>query len=658
MTPPAIAYDLSYERHVSLAAAIRSAHKRRLLDSQLYEDLFHGKHWKEEPRDESDYQVVFPIHFITVNTALAVVTAMPPSVLAYPVNPASQREKALADRVEQWHLGVDQTASRQSGVSAWEQAAYNQALYGAGVVRELYNFPPSWNRTGKLSESDPYPIIQQSLNPNQVFWQQGNPPRGRFSAVFYEMEMSLGDVATTYAVEPPVAYNEKGEAQQASLDAKVLVIDWWEWVGGRLMNAIFTADRVRVTSPDGALSDDAGVRLGFWIKQPAEMPDYWSIPYHIFPFYDTTAMEPERWALPVLYALRDIPHAMEILASRTLRLVEMYADPTILAERGANAPDGDPIDVDRSLGQVVDLAAGDSVRYLTWPGSPPDVRYLWDKFEEVVMEIAFSRALLSQGSSDSTGFRTALDRETSLLKIARGLKNFIRAREEVYTARAAAMLRISPDRKVPARYLSQDEGIRNTVELTGKEAARYSDLTVDIKPQFPGDRQRDIDVATRAIAANIWSREDGQEYVPTPSRRPKDAVTASVLEDKLLFHPAVLDAKARQLATRIDLETKKLLEGLEAMPPPGEAPGMDMIDQLLGGGKPGPAAGAPGLPGAPGTPGSPGAPGGPALQSGMTAALQNTGQPGLGANGLPEGTVTPETLGAQIARQQRTGRPL
>jgi hypothetical protein len=670
---------LTLNRFLTRAAQIRRIHSIRNQNYALYENLYHKRHWSMPPRDELDYQVVLPLHTIVVNTAHAICTGMPPAVTVYPQNPNSERDAGVADKLEQWHLGVDQTAAKESGVDAWERAAFNQALYGAGVVREVYKFPKGWTRESRLDDDTAYPIVQHSLNPKQVYWEHGNPPRGQFTTVFYEAEMSRRDVMLNWGVQLPLPTTLAGTADQQSLDSPIIVIDWWEWIGDRIWHTVFAASRaalVGLQGDDASPPDyDPASPPGFFLKPPAPMPEYYNLPYHIFPFYETDSFLPHEWALSILYVITDIPHAMEILASRQMRMVEMFADPTIIATRGERGGDG-AIVVSKSSGEVLDLVVGDDVKYLQWQGSPPDVRYLWDKFEQVVHELSFSQALLAQGSNDATGFRTALDRETSLLKIAKGLQNYTKARAACFEARAYAMAQFSPAANVPAVWRDplDSRKTRNVLSFRGEVIGKYRDIEVDIKPQFPGDKQRDIAVASAAIAAGLWPIDSAMEYAPPPDRVSKEVARRKIVEDKIEFAPEVISARAQQLAAQITIETERMMAearagmqdpnanpaaggmgGPGAMGGAGDGGAQDLVSQLLGS-APGPSSGPSGLPGSPASPGT-GTPAGASPSNaggvGLDNALAARNSAGLGS--LPVGTTTPDSLVQQLMRARAKG---
>lgn len=666
---------LTIGRMITRAQRIRQIHYRRILVSNFYEDLYFKRHWNSPPRDELDYQVVLPIHTIVVNTIHSLMTGMPVRAIVNPNNPTSHREQTVADKMEQWHLAVDQTNTRELGQDSWQRAAFNQALYGVGVFRELYNF-------STLSGDDPpYPIVQHALNPKQVYWEFGNPPRGFMRTVFYEFEMTRQDIIANYGVEIPMPPTLKGAPEQGFLEQPLIVLDWWEWIGVTLWHAVFTTTRaalVGIEDEEGAKGENEVVDpsysatnpAGYYLMPPTPMPDYWKIPYTIFPFYETTSMEPSEWALSPLHLLTDIPHMMEILASRQMRLVEMFADPTVLATRGPNGGDT-PIDLQKSPGEVVDLMYGDEVKYLLWPGSPPDITNLWQKYEQITDELSLSQALLAKGSTDATGFRQALDRETSLLKLAKALENYENARADVYATRCWNLNQQSPDDPIPARWVEPRTRARQVLSFTGKQLYRYRDIEVEVKPTFPGDTLRDLQVAQSAVAGKVWSLDDAMEYVPSPTGVPNAARRQRILEDQLEFHPVTLQAQAGMLAQHIQQDQQR--EAQEAQSGGGDD---DWIAQLLGGGQeqapggpggplpgatPGPQAQAPGLPGMPPSPGQ-GLPAGSSAASPLTGSMDNRLQAqnpaALGAGNLPQGTVSPDSVAQMLLRQQQTRAPL
>lgn len=648
------------------AARMRDVHRARLILNDNMERLYYKDHWNGPPLDEADYQVILPFHTIIVNTAHAIITGMPPAVRVFPNRSNSSRDLQRADDVERWHLAVDAENVASTDEDPWDRAAFYQCLFGIGVIREVYNFPKNW-LSGKhdLYALPRYPITQQALDPRQVFWERGNPPRGRFRTVFYEFESTVADIQAAYGVHLDSRLDEKHNPLMLDYEERRTVVDWWEWVGDELYHSIFTELHSPVRGELG----------GQWIKPPTPMPEYFVLPYHIYPFFETGSYHPHEWAIGPLYALTDIPHWMEILASRQMRSMELYIDPIILAKRGPNGSQ-QPISLQKEPGAIIDLLAGDDVSYLQWQGAPPDIQRLWELMDGIIHELAFSKVLMAQGSSDATGFRTALDRETSLLKIAKGLQNYERTRARLYAARAYAVGKLSAGVEIPALGEEQDEkgeGRAYLVSLTGDRVAAYRSIKVEVKPRFSGDLQRDINTATQATASMLWSLDDAMDYVPSPNGRSKQATRQSIVEDKLEFHPAVLEARARQIAAQIDLETQAMMEEAQGVqePPPGAAgappmlppggggggEGIDLVSQVLGGPRPGPA---PGTPGMPGTLGAPGQPAGASPSSPFTAGMDNRLRPmatgGAGPGGGPaQGTTTPDNIVEQLLRRQNQG---
>lgn len=608
--------NLTISRFVNLGATIKAKHSGRDLKLAKYARLYYNEHW-ESSLEEGDYQITFPIHTETVNTAHSILTGFPPSITVHPLG-SSDRQKDIADSVERWHLAVDHESKLTTGRDEWAQAVFDQTLFSVGVIREVYAFP-SWWILGKQQQEDmeDFPITQQALDPQQVFWDLGNPPRGRFRLCFYEMEMSVADIEATYDISLATRRDDKGKFMEKDYDEVRIVTDWWEWLGHKIYHTIFT----NVRGPNE--SEPAGQ----FIKPPTEMPEYWCLPYHIFFFRDTGSRDYGKMGLSILYTLEETPHDMEILSSRMMRIAEMYADPKLVITRNPQIGGDEAIEVNNDPGSVLELFQGETAQYLTWQGSMPDFRYLWEKFDELTKEHSFSRGIMGQGS-DTTGFRAALDRDTSLLKVSTALRNYEAARANLYVARAYALSRISPDRKLLVRGIDQEDG-RYTESLDGTTLGKYRDIVVEIKPRFPGDLAREINTAVQAIAGKLWSLEDAMEYT---GKQNKKKTLDEIKKNMLEFHPLVVDYEAQEYIKR------KMQEDQEAAAPEVTAMGPP-----------------PGIPGLPGTEGSPGQPGGAATQSGETAGLGNAmaAASASGAN-LPPGTVQPQQM-PDILRQQMQG---
>jgi len=609
-------------------AQIQSDHRNRNNEYDRYDRLYYKEHW-QSPMEEGDYQVTMPIHTETVNTAHSILTGFRPTITVYP-NRDSERDKEIADNIERWHMAVDQENKSRMGRDEWAQAVFDQTRIGAGVIREVYSFPPGWIKEElDQDEMDTFPVVQQAINPVQVYWQVGNPVRGRFRLIFYQMEMTVADIESTYDIPLHTRRNEKGQFTEKDYDEVRLVTDWWEWKGKSIYHCIFT----NVRDPNDSEP------LGQFIKPYTEMPEYYTLPYHIFFFRDTGSMEPERMGLSILYTLTDTPHDMEILSSRMMRIAEMYANPILVITRNPQIGGDEEVEVHVDPGSVLELFAGEDARYLQWQGSPPDFRYLWEKFDELTKEHSFARGLLGQGS-DSTGFRAALDRETSLLKVSKALENYEQARANLYIARSYALSKLSMDRKISARGLDPTEG-RYTVSVDGKTLWRYRDITVEVKPRFPGDLARDVNTVTQAVAAHLMDLDKGMEIIgENNKKKTRDAIKKDMIE----FHPMVIEAEVQEyLAERQQQKQEEEMEtaaGSGFGTPPPMMPGMEGEGNMA---TPGPSPSAPGLPGMPSAPGQPA---GANPLSGMTAALDNRLRNGTNSAGnLPPGTVLPVSAG-------------
>jgi hypothetical protein len=362
------------------------------------------------------------------------------------------------------------------------------------------------------------------------------------------------------------------------------------------------------------------------------MPEYYVLPYHIFAFHQTTERRPEGWGLSVLYPLTELPHYLEILASRQMRREDLYTDPIMVAQKGQNSPAGQ-IATPEKPGDVVDLEAGDNLHYLQWNGSGPDSDRLWQKLDDLIHELSFlTKSLAGGGPTEVTGFKTALDRETSILKMSKAIQNYERVRASVYKARSYAMGKLSANVAIAASAVDQD-GNKARVAMNGRTLERYMEITVEVKPTFPGDRQREVNVAQQAVAAKIWSIADGMEYAPPPNAASKEATRQRIVQDQIEFSPVVIQARANQIAALIQMDTVRITK--EASGSQGS-----VRDAIMNPGAPSPSGLQP-LPG-----GLPqGGPAGASSQTPVGAGISNALRPAGGTpTGLPVGTMTPPSL--------------
>ena len=571
---------------------LKARFNRWLYWQAVYKAQYFGDHWSSEV-EEGDYQATIPLEALVVDTALALITATPPLLTVVPQDESSDRQVSQADKVERWHGGVDYINGHLEGKDPKKAALFSALVRGLGWIREVAAFPTEWNDADYDPPDDFVPFIQTAINSAQVFFRSGRVPGG-IRQLAYESLFTVQDIESEWGVTLKLRQDEKGRFLPKDFTEQRLLVDWWEWQTRAAKNRLYHC--VYIVDPPQ------------FVKVPTEMLEYKRIPYYPVACYETDEEKPEERYLSFLFKLKELPHLAEIVISRELRMAEMYIDPIIIIKNAS----GEPVQFIKQPGSVIEITPEDSISYLQWSGSPPDLTRVRDLLLNLTQLSSFSDPILRQGDSPSM-LGKVTDIEQGMFKLTEPIKYFKRALEQLYWHRAQLAYSFSPDKRIPI-YGEDERGKAFIVQMTGKQLVRNPRVSVKIKPQLHDQLLADINIATQAVNSKLWSPDMAWDFLGVQD---KEATKQAVERGLIEFSEEVLAVKKQ-------LYIQELMKGLE----PIEG-----------------ADGAGGL-------GLPPSPFGQPPQPSMQPAVQGAGN-GVqnAATGTPAGGATPINLAAAMARR-------
>ena len=126
--------------------------------------------------------------------------------------------------------------------------------------------------------------------------------------------------------------------------------------------------------------------------------DYPCIPYVLTTFKKFDADRPEFARVPFIYPILWATQRAEYLSSRNMRMADLFGNlPPI--HRGDN-----PINLDGTWGDALEMGPEDTIEFPKWPGNPPDIYRMIEDMRQVQAEGTFSAAMFGQVSTRMSGY--------------------------------------------------------------------------------------------------------------------------------------------------------------------------------------------------------------------------------------------------------------
>lgn len=419
---------------------------------------------------EEEHLATINIPFSAVQKAHTLMTGENPII---EVLKDTQKGKQVARMLH----GVLQINTRRWGSNPIYDAIFNQLLYGWGVVRT------TWSRNDWEEDSDfggdrplyEFPINVKSIHPKEVYPIPGGVHE-RWKAVVhltrqrvYEVEEQWGVVLHMCDEDNIDGDDEFDYTQQLDPSKEVDVIDYWCWHENKIYHCVVAHNQ--------------------FVMKPVHMKYYDALPFTFFFCGATTSHNAANIGLSINYALVDSVAEIEWLVNRMERIVDLYADPTLVITR----INDDPIAVSPGSKQI-DLIEGETARYLSHQGSLPEMDRLLSFFRTQVEEEGFATV---QGQS---GIDTIAQQQATMIKIFKPVENAQTAWEDINHKIVGLMQRYSWNKpiEVSGRMAGEDAHEAFSFSLKGSDTKGCRETKVMIRARFPLDELRNM---THAAAA-------------------------------------------------------------------------------------------------------------------------------------------------------------
>lgn len=356
---------------------------------------------------------------------------------------------------------------------------------------------------------------------------------------------------------------------------------------------------------------------------------YGFLPYTIGYGYHTPLITGETVGIGILAPIADALRHQQRLFANESAIVEKYAWPTILAE----SPQGDKLEIDMHPGAINYLMPGESVTYLEWKSTLPEIKQLADELNGYIDRATFSGVQYGEKQpSGTSGYLGSILASATQIKINPVKRGIEFGMEDVNEKVLRLVERMLPEGETLSVDGEDHRQKQFDVSIKAKDIAGYYNNSVKLQPTLPEDESQKGMIALRLVQANILSKATAREkYLDLES--PEDEEEA-ILREKVIDHPLMTASLGLRAARSWGLDVKELQAQLDAAKQVNDV-NMQGGEEGLPTGPGGPPVGGPPTGGPPGG-GPPGGPGGQSAPEGGPGAIPTTGVPGgRSMSGMP-----------------------
>jgi hypothetical protein len=510
----------------------------------------------DRPTNDDAAGVRLPTGFSIVQLATAILGAQRPRIRV-PRPSDTMEDQEQAETIQQFLQGCWDMNVREYEIDALERAIWWAVVVGWFGFKVL--FDP--NAKAKKGDGwDRFPLRIDARNPRTLYPQ---PCDGRPGYVVERYERKWGEVRRQWADE----LNEIGLYPESYKDTdKVTWTEYWD--EERMIYLVQDKEMV---------NEDHG---------------YGFVPYAIGHGYESPLLEGDRRGIGLLAPISDVLRQEQELFTQRSAIAEKYAWPTILVESVL----GDKFELNQSPGAVNYLMPGDSVTFLEWRSTMPELETLHQQTRSYIERSTFTGVQFGERPvAGTTGYLASLLSATSQLKLQP-----IKRSLELTMAAVNEMLLKLVEAKVEGTLSVDGMDHRNKdfeVSIEAKDIKGYRRNIVELQVMMPGENVEKAMTGLRLSQQGIISRLTAREkYAEVESPQEEQQL---VLAEKILEHPLVLAGAGLKAAQDWGYDVDELARELEqaksvnagqppqrALPPgPGGAPGMAAA---MAGGKPSP----------------------------------------------------------------------
>lgn len=316
------------------------------------------------------------------------------NVPQWTINIPGDTLSTLPTRAEKFLSGVWRLNSRRQQVNLFNYLVFRTALDGGAGIRIYWDTeapPPSDIQTVELPDTeglslplalynyDNFPIVIEIV-PIDRLYPVGRGRMGKpFDEIYHVEERTPSEVEAEWQDVEDADTKWISEYSKKEQDfQKFEYVEWWaEDLEGKIWYSCMFDKQ--------------------FVIEPKEV-DYPAIPYVLTTFKLAERDNPELERVPFLFPIIWATQRKDYLRSRNFRLADMFGNmPPIY--RGDN-----PVNLQGTWGDSINLGPEDSIEFPRWPGNPPDIHKMVEDAAQAQAEGTFSPAMFGQVSSRMSGY--------------------------------------------------------------------------------------------------------------------------------------------------------------------------------------------------------------------------------------------------------------
>lgn len=388
------------------------------------------------------------------------------------------------------------------------------------------------------------PLRIKVIDPLTIFPMLGGPHR--WARVFQVQERTVRDIELEYGIR--LKDYAHLDPVQKGLERTEL-IDYWCWMRT-------AGDPADPTAAPMAVFNAVLCRNEIVIPL-RPMPGYNDLPYTIGFFKPVDRLQPEGWGHSILRPLEDTVAVLEQNVNRRQRQINVYSSLPPVARLRANRA----LQVDPSIGNVIQLNEGEDFGFPTWPGNAPDVERAMDFLRARTQQSGFSDIMFGSGATQTSGYALSMLGDQNRIRLTQPIEHL-----QLFWmnwAHKALALTLNFSRNSAVLVYGQQQGATFTQRVVGSALEGYR-VRCEIKPVYPNERSRQHAMATQ-VRGLLSDETIMDKYLDVGQ---PDEEKKRVLAERAQTHPLMVQymllSTLKELASSGDEAAKAALLQIES----------------------------------------------------------------------------------------------
>ena len=228
---------------------------------------------------------------------------------------------------------------------------------------------------------------------------------------------------------------------------------------------------------------------GEFIRPLRIMDGYDDLPYTISFYNPASRTDSSQWH-GIMSPLENPVQELEDTTNMRKRLMLMYSGLPLVARSAA----GKTITIDKSIGRVINLRAGEDLGFPEWRGTPPDMDKHLDFARSRIQQSGFSDVMYGEGTGQSSGYGLSLMTDQNRIRLEPAIAHL----EKMWTWAARKWVKLASN-FIPNDFMELHGHIRGVDFadiIRGGDLDKYT-VRCEIKPEFPNEKVRNHAMATQ-----------------------------------------------------------------------------------------------------------------------------------------------------------------